>query len=212
MLAMGTCARFAVCCSLQSPESIGNFDTMRSRSSTPVNHFYIYLRNFFFSDTGRSYPDLRGPVDWWRAIGDENLRSMRHLSLVGGPRLPNGTQEEDIRELVVTWKPGKTTTEKLGRDSGLEPLHDPLLDAELYPYSLSTALVAIQPDLAQLEVNELHVRGIESVAACLEYNSAQSLKDYSALEGNMEGVTPELLVNLQVKGERLEKARSRVVR
>lgn len=51
-----------------------------------INHFHIELSNNEHSRFCKSCDLKRCPEDWWRAIGDRNLASLRHISLVGQGR------------------------------------------------------------------------------------------------------------------------------
>lgn len=53
-----------------------------------------------------SPPDYQGrcPPDWWRAIGDTNLRSITQLSVAGKGKMPLGitpTQSRILRQLAL---------------------------------------------------------------------------------------------------------------
>ena len=51
-----------------------------------VNSFHLELSNFHVEYHPRTLKPLnRSPTDWWRAMGDTNLRCIKSLTLVGHP-------------------------------------------------------------------------------------------------------------------------------
>jgi hypothetical protein len=48
-----------------------------------ANKFHLEKDNFSFKNTPAAQQTLRSPIQWWRAMGDANLRSIRELKILG---------------------------------------------------------------------------------------------------------------------------------
>lgn len=111
-------------------------------------HFELY--NFY----GRH----ESLIDWWRAVGDKNLRLVHQLNvLANGPHCG----------IMVRYRRSNVGEKLVGEQKGDTP-----------------RLSIVKRILGVIEVDGLHVRALEAVVAKLTYVSNPVLKDTRALEGH----------------------------
>lgn len=119
----------------------------------------------------------------WRAIGDTNLRTIRHLSLVGHPlnAVPEGgvVINYDKRQNTVSFVNHEHIPET--EDDQDEDYADRINLWDL-PLAATDPEAALGDSVDALMENGMHVRVLECILAALEPKGISYLRDRSALE------------------------------
>lgn len=127
-----------------------------------TNHFHIELGNFErngaeYFRAGCPREVKRCPADWWRAIGDINVRIIRHFSIVGQPNL-HGSK---CRGVMVTYKRQVCTEMKQ------HPGGDVIDQTVQETIDRQTREKKLQAQLKLVGKGALSIEAIEEIATCL---------------------------------------------
>lgn len=151
-----------------------------------VNRFHLELHNWS-TPRGDSLP-ARGPLDWWRAIGDTNLRSFKHMSMVF--EVPGLDKYGVAYSIGVTVSPpGKRTDRAVTvqiSDLGQVP------DGSVFTLRkeqkegaagiVANKMDVLAPHANYLQYHGLHVQGMECMVSDIEPRGVDyGFRDYSAL-------------------------------
>lgn len=177
-----------------------------------VNKFHFELCNFTLAVHGRWCFRPRSPVDWWRAIGDSNLRNIRQLNVFGPSDTPfDGIMMKYRKSLEVHHRAVIQDSNEEGderqanRENTSRPLPryiDGSLKSSYHRKLRRSAKVSerLQPHLDVLGTEDLHVRVLECVVAEMETIDHNYLRDEAALEGPI-GVGSYVWPDVDVKEE-----------
>lgn len=168
-----------------------------------VNVFHLEMSNFEVTDIEGLPIRKWSPVQWWRAIGDTNLRRITSFNMVCHP----STREvkNDVNMLLnYGWVGGNATTSvkridslalekalraELGRPNHNKPPNRHPSDmTRIEMYRLQKWLqnfdfeVAIQQDVRDIRESGLHVRALERILAALEPWDVEYLRDHISLD------------------------------
>ncbi|KAK3711873.1 hypothetical protein LTR37_009391 [Vermiconidia calcicola] len=180
-------------CLLQPPLTLVNRQLRGEALATfyAANEFHFEMSNFVVATSEGWRESVRSPVDWWRAVGDTNLRNIRNLTICGQSKEAG----EDLG-FVVEYTNGQQATATNQAYYGT-PITNPYL--WLAPAEAMISLnerfnrkiselerntrASLQPHLDVLAANGPHVRVLECIVAALEPPDIFYLRDESALEG-----------------------------
>ena len=168
-----------------------------------VHHFHLEMGNFESTTTQGLVKPGWSPMDWWRAIGDSNLRRIAHLSMVCHPSA-HGTGEVHI---MLEYLRGTGTVDvkritplscEKRKDPSKPILRHPadVTRFQRYRYDKGTRdgefETALVPYTEALRESGLHVAALEGIVAALEPCNAEYLRDYISLGDDMTvGVVQE---------------------
>ena len=142
-----------------------------------VNHFHFEMHNFTIQLNARTKrkSGIRYPLNWWRAIGDSNLRALRSISIVGHPVKTFA----NTGGLLLFYRP---------RDNAVEieslPSRSRIwiqTEDDTSAQKMSDAEAALAPFVAVLEESGPHVRVLEGILGAMEEKQGEYLLDRTAL-------------------------------
>jgi len=159
-----------------------------------VNSFHLELSNFHIGYNSRTLKPLRrSPTDWWRAMGDTNLRCTKSLTLVGHP-----SDSRPEAGLIFTYS---KRGEAAGRVDIVQHEYIELEDDEKAGTEDAEEVLVLKKKAAALRKGArldphfecargsgLHVRVLEQCLSILEPEKGRYLRDRSALETVGSGV------------------------
>jgi len=161
-----------------------------------VNHFHLEFSHW--STAQKDALPSRGPLDWWRAIGDTNLRCIKRMSMVFDVTDP--AADNAAYGISVDVSPRGTHPECLVtvQVSNLGQFPDGSICAleqsrkEAAENAVADKLAILAPYTGHLQLHGLHVQGLECMISDLEPQGTKyGLRDLSALTpwSNPQGIT-----------------------
>ena len=159
-----------------------------------VNKFHFEMSNFVLATTWQGWrKDVRSPVDWWRAIGDTNLRLIQGMNVF--------VPSQDIYRdpgMMIKYRKTPLPSQITDPSRGTMPVpvfpdiqiaryfaaDDPLSKSVARKLQRNgTAEGRLRAHMDVLKIYGLHVRTLECIIAELEPVDICYLRDESALDG-----------------------------
>ena len=162
------------------------------------NHIHFEMSNFEVTDISGLILEEWLPMDWWRAIGDSNLRRIGKMSLVCHPSAYEYGQTHIMFEYrrggveaeVTARRIERLPCEKRPKPANLSLGHpSDVTKFERYRYDKTNrdgefeASITLQVDV--LKENGPHVQVLERIIAALEPCDREYLRDHLSLDDTM---------------------------
>ena len=174
-------------CLLQPPITYVNRQVRAESLSLfyQINKIHFELDNFVLKGYHVRHNGMVIPADWWRAIGDDNLRLVRQLNVFG--------QCFDIcshRVLMIKYrKSQETKVEMTQSHTSLAASEDQKLTdyqrefVRWFEYKQLEREVLLREVLRKVEMDGISMEMLEHITALLEPALGGYLRDYSGLGG-----------------------------
>ena len=148
-----------------------------------INKFHFELDNFVLNRPRDRQNETKIPPDWWRAIGDHNLRSIADLNMFGQcfqahPYEGNMIKYRKVRAVKVEMTTSKTPAYTELRWPSTVVVRRIFRAKERQ----AERDVRLRKMLNKIEADGISVKALEKLTALLEPPSKEYLRDYSMLD------------------------------
>lgn len=181
----------------------------------------FYSNHTFIFDLQSNFCRQRAINDWWRAVGDTNLRSIRHMRFTCPTRInkhsefsfeymrPSGQAEGRLETgLLCDVEPygSKNTVPRSMKlsDVSVDSLNELLghhrydVSVVYHAHELQAIAKSVEPFVVMIEQGGINVLALESYIGLLTRKRASFLRDFSALGENRERAAKMLAWKKQV--------------